>query len=897
MLPISNVNSSSGTFGTYTSSSPVPKIKRELIITIPLSATIFESEDKQRYLTDLKLTAQTLKLIRRLSEQTLKIDKIKDILRKEIRPNRIQLEKTLLQLALERLEAHPDRKEILDLLVKKGCDVEETIAKFIKEDYIVHICSLLSILYPDEDTLVVAIKMNNLELLRFLFSKHGDHPLHPRTQKKLFVHAFIRGHTDLFKTLFARCDMTHIFKCSDVISPPCDAKETRLKVLKMFLSSNVYELNQCDLKELFFEIFDNCEESLFKFLSSKFYNSLSDHNFKEIIREAESKRVTCPRSFYLTITTFIDDDENTILSLIIKRGLSVQNFICPKNIDRLNTQLRTPLTIAVEWEQYNLIEELIRNGANPLLSSYVKGDTRAMKALRESKNLEGKSLLDIYDLNTEEGRESLSPFYTRSCLMNARVLGSMSIEIFQSLVEKKLYPHMFSYELNKEFFHRVNNKLCDFMIRPSSCSSNHYIVYDGNVEITISKEKVIKRWFENVMDKKWPSEVKQPRGDYEFKIKRSKIEDQPWQVLDEFSKLITAANRHKLSITFITDEGEPEKGFDLGGLSRQFINQLLTSLCEKGPFIKGPEGLFKPYLLLQEYNEDIRKGLAQIGQLLMLCMNVKQQDKLLLTTGSLFEETFFRFLKESSLFRISVRERDFSDPKIFDELFLEYRALNSHNKSTTAMLENIDACLYATSESCEYTLLNLYRTIEYEPEVEALNLNADIEQIKANVPVLISCFRNHVAEVHIIPHLFPLQIITEGMRDSQFRFYTSFTNLIMGSSSQRIADVIQGKLDKNFILDRLVYDDNIPTRLREWIVNWICEASEEKLKLLLFALSGSTSLGSTSRIRVVNGICISFSTCFLKFKVNKDFSSNEVFVESLERALINIKEHPDMGYS
>ncbi len=153
---------------------------------------------------------------------------------------------------------------------------------------------------------------------------------------------------------------------------------------------------------------------------------------------------------------------------------------------------------------------------------------------------------------------------------------------------------------------------------------------------------------------------------------RDEIKEKPQQPLDRLMKnLDTKTFVNRISTKFIGEEG-----VDQGGLSRDFVSLLFSSLAEKMPFKEYHNGLFRPELPPGKSLDPVEEKTYQdIGRLLMFILNASDSYPI----GMIFDTGVYAAIQS---FPNELLDRDFAtvteniSNKDFETMFAIYKKLN-----------------------------------------------------------------------------------------------------------------------------------------------------------------------------------------------------------------------------
>lgn len=567
-----------------------------------------------------------------------------------------------------------------------------------------------------------------------------------------------------------------------------------------------------------------------------------------------------------------------LIVVLISRGADL--------LQRSNLSLTTPLKLILESRLKNLAEIISHFDYRLRISVITKEPTFIIEYIKNAKlPLEIAELIERWEI---ADLLKLVAHLPRN--ENENIL------LILALFRNEASPLVFSGKINYDFINLLNSR--GFVIRRGPTDQELVLCSSKNENI-VSKKQIISYLLQGMtfteaiihLANAKPSRPSVNAATYKWDIIRAEISDAPLKILAYISKQFLETFADNLHVNFLKDDKTRELGVDAGGLSRQLINLLFSSLCKQDVLFKEIEGgLYKPHLSVVNISELTAHYFKVIGQLLMFSYNTGSSSPYRVKIGQFFPVGLFTFLKSTHpLSYLDIRDFDSSDDYIFREAFSLYKIVNSTTVSGKNDITNLENCLGANEQSSDELLLNLFSAIQCEPEIESANFNPTLENIKSSLPFLLKVFQKYIFENFIIPELLPLQLIRKGMKECYFTKRESFFDLCL-KDPEEMSVALQGHVDPVFITQKQIeFNESIPESLREWIKNWILAADAPMLKSFMFAVTGSTSLGSRATIKVKKGSCISFSTCFLTLKVNPEFRSAEEFNERLEYALEHVK--------
>lgn len=465
------------------------------------------------------------------------------------------------------------------------------------------------------------------------------------------------------------------------------------------------------------------------------------------------------------------------------------------------------------------------------------GKTALQEAVHQKSIYAIKSLLNAKNTNIEEAISTDTDFLkklTRNILQD-RPTGNI-VKLLQLCVCNKFQTQ---WEPNSELF--LNRPVEDqhFLFREDLIQPSNFQVRVGHDIGSIQKSafySIIQNWdlsADQIAQKIRDIVFPPPRQIRAYKLKLHR---------DEL-KLHPEKILHTLNELFtknisnkLTITFSGDRGVDEGGLSRQFIHTLLSELCLKMNFQKCDNALFRPVMQKGDMNEKLTY--RALGALILFCLNSHHYP-----TGPLLDQGVF-----AALCHISI-EKSFEDQS-FDELFALLQKLYSSSESDIKMTEHLRA--------------------QSTPE--------------------------EIYDQFFLSKLYPIYEIAVGMKHARFQSPLDFA-AVQAMTPSKFSEKLQGKFSKDAILAKLQFDNTISAESRLLVRNWICEADEKKLKLFLFAISGSNAVGEDVKIFFDKGSSIAFHTC--GFQVTLDFdaikNTNDL-AERMDVALTSIEIDPKFDF-
>lgn len=531
-----------------------------------------------------------------------------------------------------------------------------------------------------------------------------------------------------------------------------------------------------------------------------------------------------------------------------KNGRTVLHYACRRADNRLISALK-PFNA-----NPNLVDNDGKTAFDYLLSDYpsllisfiefpgLLLDDRAIKAIRSSR-IDGSFL-----------RYNLSERLRASPNQNIR-------EFLEAVVEKE-FPAQWRADVHS-FEHSPFRHFC-FQQHPNPNNPNLYQVRTNKWNAAIEKEL----FFEIVLDV-WDVErigkrldeyfndcaIRRPATKYySLMLHQEELHEHPEKILTTLNELFGQSRASELDVTFVDEQGE-----DAGGLGRQLISRLFSELCEKMEFEKCENNLYRP-ILKQNSNGDFlplseadRATYRALGNLIMFCLNSSESYP----TGMILDQGVLDALK-------SIQHQD-----NFDEQFCIFEKLSNYNEGDIQQVKRLKRYLAMADDA---TLQEI---------AMVLGIDEDADTMKSHLPSIKDRLQKYILDNMITPRLAPLRQIANGMRDSPFRNNLNFDQLQTVYDSAELSQFLQGTVSKQDIIDRLVFSERIPERVQNLLIDWIQKSDKEMLQFFLFALSGSSALGSDIKIKIEPGSQISFHTC--GYQVDLDYENIQTETDLAER--------------
>lgn len=383
-------------------------------------------------------------------------------------------------------------------------------------------------------------------------------------------------------------------------------------------------------------------------------------------------------------------------------------------------------------------------------------------------------------------------------------------------------------------------------------------------------------------------------ANYRVKTSLAFVSDQPEKVLSALSEVFDKRNAQILVVNF-----ENEKGVDAGGLRRQFVCDLVKSLCGKLKFRDMGNGLFRPCSRNENptypcLSEGDKKVYQDLGKLIMFCLNAAEEYP----TGPIFDPgTFVALVRmDPKLLDRKFEEIDFQDPKIFASLFDLYMQMHEFHEEESKGLLRRWHYLSLSATNHETRLQEAFASVMTDESIERLGITIDqVDRIRQNLPAIQAAVKTELIE-RMRATFAPIHAIATGMKSFRFASKCDFS-AVQCMNPNDLSNQIQKNVLKQDIISKIRFDLFHKTDIiKSWFTNWINKADDKKLELFLYAVSGSSGLGSNSQIKVMHSKSFAFHTSGCQMEMNFDEVSNENDFAACMDAHLDLIKH-NSGYN
>lgn len=335
---------------------------------------------------------------------------------------------------------------------------------------------------------------------------------------------------------------------------------------------------------------------------------------------------------------------------------------------------------------------------------------------------------------------------------------------------------------------------------------------------------------------------------YKMDVARENLRNDPLQLLWTISEMMNKESAYELRIHFMN-----EPGIDAGGLGKEFISELFEGIKTKMRFKEYSNGLYRPILPMKNYeyqplSYEEKQHYYQLGQLMMFCLNAEREYPI----GMLFDQAVFTMLTklQPKHFEKSFDEL-IATQEGFTELFAIYEAMNSDNEDDMRSL-NIMKSYLASEETREQT----------------------IETIQSIMK----------------PIMVPIIEIAKGMKAAPFA--AIMWDDIQAMRPSLLSELLQGKVTREMIIEKLEFDESIPEDKQQWMKEWINQADFAKVQRFLFALTGARALGNKGLTIEPSSENVHFHTCTNTVELPlAAISSQQEFNEFMALALTGTEKY------
>lgn len=399
---------------------------------------------------------------------------------------------------------------------------------------------------------------------------------------------------------------------------------------------------------------------------------------------------------------------------------------------------------------------------------------------------------------------------------------------------------------------------------------------------------------------------------YYISVKDSnELKANPEATIEQLCKQFDRSKCHMLRVTY-----QGGRGVDAGGLRRQFIADLFSNLSSKLGFHRFDNGLYRPkcrpdadYPVM---NAKDKKHCEDLGKMMMFLLNAAEEYP----TGLIFDPGTFVALVRMDHRYVNQKFEDikFDDQATYNAMFAIYKAMNQSNEDETKGIKRMEGYLALTNASKDQDLKDAFASVMADDNIERLNIAADnVVQIKQHLNAIKAAVKSSMIE-NMKATFGPIHAIAVGMKSSSFDNKFKFSEMPHKTPAE-ISKQLQGVASKQDIISRVQFYGGIGTtvsadKLKTWFTNWINKLDEKKpedakkLELFLYAATGSTALGSGSRINFMHTHVdpnstrggFAFHSCSGQIDLNYNEMKNESDLASiLEAHLELIKNTPDFN--
>jgi hypothetical protein len=333
----------------------------------------------------------------------------------------------------------------------------------------------------------------------------------------------------------------------------------------------------------------------------------------------------------------------------------------------------------------------------------------------------------------------------------------------------------------------------------------------------------------------------------------------------------------RISVVFLKNNLTRDEGYDAGGLSREFVDDLFKYITgDKSPlrFSKNPNtGLLMPVAQLNSHgvlNFNEQKTYRHMGQVMMYCY-LNQNNMLI---GKRFDNHLFR-----AAFSLTPAEVDMEYALLADAVKLKMcLVLARANDEPAASIRYIELAAKG----------NLITHDELREVVQYLDLSGDLPQgINANlfdpanaqqrVLVQHALVNSIFSKERVGESLAAIHAIARGMKQALAAIQPRTP--YQGINPAEFERKVQGSLDRAVIAERIIPGPLVNRVVRQkidWLKEWIRDetTTEEELHKFVKFVSGSSSLAPDQRIDVAeqsahDSLPVPVAhTCFLRIDIS-----------------------------
>ncbi len=351
-----------------------------------------------------------------------------------------------------------------------------------------------------------------------------------------------------------------------------------------------------------------------------------------------------------------------------------------------------------------------------------------------------------------------------------------------------------------------------------------------------------------------------PTDALRVEIARQDIKNNPLEVLGRLAEQLHEKAVRQLSVEFIG-----EAGIDASGLGREYMSSVMFETINK----LNPERLDNGLVRQLPMQPGEEKRYNQLGEVMMFCLNSTREYPL----GMNFDPGVFAILTK---LKPEFFERSFDDivkdDKGFEallDIYVSMEGVNEKERENGARLKKYGQPF--TENTDIRTLREVYFSgCNYDDErgldVIEDEVTRDPSILKNHLPALQASVRESLTQEFLNklrPILPPIIEIAKGMKASRFTGEQDTTfETVQSMKPDELSEKIQGRLTQDLVLEKLEFAESIPKAKRDWFIDWIKKSDLEKIKNLVFAMTGAYAIGSKN-LKIKNGSeNVYFHTCF-----------------------------------
>ena len=354
-----------------------------------------------------------------------------------------------------------------------------------------------------------------------------------------------------------------------------------------------------------------------------------------------------------------------------------------------------------------------------------------------------------------------------------------------------------------------------------------------------------------------------------FKIRHHLAKENPLLVLDYLANILPWINvlERALVITFLDEEGRPQKGVDAGGLTREFLDDIIPAALEK---MTGAAKNVMPKLK----HKDGKRYWEVIGYLLFLTHVSKNQVPPLLFDPKTFDllQKAVRFSDEKDLKiilhcqlqwqghperKVDILKLLAKDPQTWNEE--ELKCLANHyvvSYDFPDWWDNADDKMAAPAVLKKHAA-DIWKDVAADQEIKADSYWAFQQQLLKEAEE-----NSHVAAIIAMSDPFN--------RYKVDRRYKSIFKICFKDAETVMNSLQCPSYTQQDVISRLTFDQTVSGTTKRRLKRWIENSSMHKVLLFVKAVTGGTQLLEKIKVKETkNHSPFSFGTCSGKIEINR----------------------------